>query len=269
MHTTDTLNSFPTASRDAIETRSKIAEMYKAAHDETLYYRQLEEIVSADAGAGSERTGRTRTLAARSALVSQAALWKFRRREAAATLRDQPAGQEAAHGCNDCALTRLVDYGNRRRDGGSDLLHGRDLLNFSRSLLESERPNDLKPEDLEEFKTASMRRHFRSRKSHQRTREEHGIIAHRRLQLLDRESLSRLTELIAGPLTRTRDEQRFSRRDRQSSAGIIASQVSKPPKSAGAITQGAGFTDQMRADYQSAVAMLKQERYEPGHCLAA
>src|SRR5260370_17547694 len=43
--------------------------MYKAAHDETLYHQQLEEIVSFDAGAGSERTGRTRTLAARSALV--------------------------------------------------------------------------------------------------------------------------------------------------------------------------------------------------------
>src|SRR5258707_14773192 len=43
--------------------------MYKAAHDETLYHKQLEEIVSADAAAGSERTGRTRTVAARSALV--------------------------------------------------------------------------------------------------------------------------------------------------------------------------------------------------------
>src|SRR5437870_5262732 len=63
------VKEFPKPVETAIETRFKIAEMYKAGHDETLYHKQLEEIVSVEAGAGSERTGRTRTLAARSALV--------------------------------------------------------------------------------------------------------------------------------------------------------------------------------------------------------
>src|SRR5262249_8640048 len=63
------VKEFPKPVETAVETRFKIAEMYKAAHDDTLYHQQLEEIVSADASAGSERTGRTRTLAARSALV--------------------------------------------------------------------------------------------------------------------------------------------------------------------------------------------------------
>src|SRR5437773_2321247 len=62
------VDEFPKPVETALETRSKIAEMYKAAHDESLYHHQLEEIVRIDAGAGSERTGRTRTLAARSAL---------------------------------------------------------------------------------------------------------------------------------------------------------------------------------------------------------
>src|SRR5262249_54159239 len=63
------VKEFPKPVEMAVETRFKIAEMYKAANDETLYHKELVEIVSADAVAGDERTGRTRTLASRSALV--------------------------------------------------------------------------------------------------------------------------------------------------------------------------------------------------------
>src|SRR5262245_16957746 len=63
------VKEFPRPIETAVETRFKIAEMYKAGHDESLYHHELEEIVRADAGAGADRTGRTRTLAARSALV--------------------------------------------------------------------------------------------------------------------------------------------------------------------------------------------------------
>src|SRR5262244_6232 len=47
------VKEFPKPVETAIETRFKIAEMYKAGHDEALYHKQLEEIVSTDAGAGS------------------------------------------------------------------------------------------------------------------------------------------------------------------------------------------------------------------------
>src|SRR5260370_15185586 len=49
------VKEFPKPVETAIATRFKIAEMYKAAHDETLYHQQLEEIVSFDAGPGSAR----------------------------------------------------------------------------------------------------------------------------------------------------------------------------------------------------------------------
>src|SRR5260370_2268786 len=62
------VKEFPKPVETAIETRFKIAEMYKTAHHEPLYHAQLEEILTPDPAAGSERTGRTRTLAARSAL---------------------------------------------------------------------------------------------------------------------------------------------------------------------------------------------------------
>ena len=41
---------FPKPVETALETRFKIAEMYKAAHDESLYQKELAEIVRIDAG---------------------------------------------------------------------------------------------------------------------------------------------------------------------------------------------------------------------------
>src|SRR6185369_366274 len=56
------VNEFPKPVEPALETRLKISEMYKSAN-EPAYYNELKEIVRIDAGAGSERTGRTRTIA--------------------------------------------------------------------------------------------------------------------------------------------------------------------------------------------------------------
>ena len=63
------VTEFPKPLEAAIETRFKIAEIHKAAHDEPLYQKELTEIVRIDAAGGTERTGRTRTIAARSSLV--------------------------------------------------------------------------------------------------------------------------------------------------------------------------------------------------------
>src|SRR5262249_37086211 len=63
------VDEFPRPVEAAVETRGKIAEIRKAAHDDELYHRELAEIVRIEAEAGAERTQRTRTLAARSALV--------------------------------------------------------------------------------------------------------------------------------------------------------------------------------------------------------
>src|SRR3989442_5828930 len=98
--------------------------MYKAAHDETLYHQQLGEIVSADAGAGSERTGRTRTLAARSALVLAEQLYgnfvvvKLRQ-PFEASLQDKKQRMDTTI----AALARLVDYQfNHATDAPTDVM---------------------------------------------------------------------------------------------------------------------------------------------------
>src|SRR5215510_10590344 len=50
------------------------------------------------------------------------------------------------------ALGRLSEYGIDEVTAAATYYMAETYSNFSHSLLESERPNDLKPEDLEEFK---------------------------------------------------------------------------------------------------------------------
>ena len=60
---------FPQPMELNLETRNKIAEILKAQNDHKSYLNELEKIVAIDASAGSDRTPRTRYLAAHAALV--------------------------------------------------------------------------------------------------------------------------------------------------------------------------------------------------------
>ncbi len=263
------VKEFPKPVETAIETRFKIAEMYKAAHDESLYHQQLDEIVRADAGAGPERTGRTRTIAARSALVLAEKLYgdfvvvKLRQ-PFETSLQDKKQRMDATI----AALGRLVNYEIAEVTAAATYYMAETYSNFSRSLLESERPADLKPEDLEEFKNNLDEAAFPF--------EEKAINVHEKnMELLHagvfnswtEKSLSRLTELMPG---------RYAKRE--TSSGFVAAidspvdqspvpQVTDDPTSANAVTQGAAVTDEMRADFESAVRVLNEERYEPAIAL--
>src|SRR5712671_6052209 len=182
------VKEFPKPVETAIETRFKIAEMYKAAHDETLYHKQLEEIVSADAAAGSERTGRTRTVAARSALVLAEQLYENfvvvkLRQPFETSLQDKKQRMDATI----AAMGRLVEYGI----------------------------DELMPGRYAKHETSS------------------GFLG-----AID-------THVEGSPVP----------------------QASNNSTAGNAITQGVGVTDEMRTKFESAVGMLKEERYEPGIAL--
>jgi cellulose synthase operon protein C len=263
------VKEFPKPAETAIETRFKIAEMYQAAHDETLYHKQLEEIVSADAAAGSERSDRTRTLAARSALVLAEQLYENfavlkLRQPFETSLEDKKQRMDTTI----AAMGRLANYGIDEVTAAATYYMAETYSNFSRSLLESERPDDLKPEDLEEYKNKLDEAAFPF--------EEKAISTHERnMELLHtgafnswtEKSLGRLTELMPGRYAKHETSSGFIAAIDSHVEGPPAPQVSNPPKSASAITQGAGVTDEMRTNYESAVGMLKEERYEPGIAL--
>jgi tetratricopeptide (TPR) repeat protein len=263
------VKEFPKPVETAIETRSKIAEMYKAANDETLYHQQLEEIVSVEAGAGSERTSRTRTLAARSALVLAEQLYgnfvvvKLRQ-PFETSLQDKKQRMDATI----AALGRLVDYGIDEVTAAATFYMAETYSNFSRSLLESERPDDLKPEDLDEFKNKLDEAAFPFEEKAIKVHEKNMELFHAGVfNSWTEKSLSRLTELMPGRYAKHETSSGFLGAIDTYVEGSPASQVSNNSISGNAITQGVAVTDEMRANYESAVGMLKEERYEPGIAL--
>jgi cellulose synthase operon protein C len=149
------VDEFPRPVETALETRSKIAELHKAAQDEPRYMRELAEIVRIDADAGADRTGRTRTLAGRSALVLAQRLY----REFVAVKLLQPfeiSLQEKRQRMDAAieAMDRLVDYEIADVTAAATYYLAETYFDFSRSLADSERPVDLQPADLEEYELA-------------------------------------------------------------------------------------------------------------------
>jgi tetratricopeptide (TPR) repeat protein len=146
------VNEFPRPVETALETRFKIAEMYKATYDEPLYHQELAEIVRIDAEAGPERTGRTRTLAARSALVLAEQLYQ----DFVVVKLLQPfetSLQEKQQRMDLVieAMSRLVAYEIADVTAAATYYMAETYFDFSRSLAESERPTDLEPADLDAY----------------------------------------------------------------------------------------------------------------------
>jgi cellulose synthase operon protein C len=194
------VNEFPRPLDTALETRSKIAEMYKAANDEPHYQQELKEIVRIDAEAGSDRTSRTRTLAARSALVLAEGVYQSfvavkLRQPFETSLKEKQERMDSTIE----AMGRLVDYEIADVTAAATFYMAETYFDFSRSLAESERPTDLGPAELKEFEQALDEEAFPF--------EEKAIGVHEKnMEMLragvfnewTKKSLVRLTELMPG-----------------------------------------------------------------------
>jgi TolA-binding protein len=242
------VDEFPKPVETALETRSKIADMYQAAHDESRYHHELEEIVRIDAGAGSERTGRTRTLAARSALVLSERLYQDfvvvkLRQPFETSLQDKQRRMDATIE----ALEKLVDYEIADMTAAATYYMAETYFNFSRSLVESERPADLKPEQLAEFEMDLDETAFPFEEKAINVHEKNMELLHTGvLNEWTEKSLSRLTALMPG---------RYAKHETSSFLGPMAADATV------LVTDGVG------ADYEAAVHMLEEAQYEPGIAL--
>jgi tetratricopeptide (TPR) repeat protein len=152
---TRAMDQFPRPVETALETRLKIAEIHKAAVDDALYQKTLTDIVRIEAEAGADRTVRTRTIAARSALV----LAEQSYRECVAvkltqpfetSLKEKKQRMDAAIG----AMDRLVAYEIADVTAAATYYMAETYLDFSRALASSERPTDLDPSNLKEYEEA-------------------------------------------------------------------------------------------------------------------
>jgi cellulose synthase operon protein C len=192
------VEQFPRPIDTAIETRFKIAAFHQAAHDEPSYLAELGQIVRIDAEAGVERTSRTRTLAARSALVLSERLYgEFTgfelRQPFEASLAEKKRLMDAAVE----AFERLIDYEIGEVTAAATYYLAETHIGFSRSLLTSERPAGLQDAQLEEYELALEEEAFPF--------EEQAIAVHEtNMELLRSgtynawtdKSLSRLAELV-------------------------------------------------------------------------
>jgi tetratricopeptide (TPR) repeat protein len=146
------VEQFPKPVEPAVETRFKIAEIHKGRSDGARYFHELEQIVRIDAAAGSERTGRTRNLAARSALVlSEPLFGKFAevklRQPFEKSLQEKQRGMKAALD----AFGKLVTYEVGEVTAAATFYMAEVYSNFSRSMLESERPAGLNAAALQKY----------------------------------------------------------------------------------------------------------------------
>jgi TolA-binding protein len=143
---------FPRPLGTAIETRFKIATMYKATNDQAPYFEQLREIVAMDGGAGDERSDRSRYLAAQSALVLAEDLYlqfedvrlvqPFER-----SLQQKQKRMDAAME----AFGGLVDYEVAEVTAAATFYMAEVYFGFSDALIKSERPTGLDATELDDY----------------------------------------------------------------------------------------------------------------------
>jgi tetratricopeptide (TPR) repeat protein len=149
------VEQFPSPVETAVETRSKIAEIYKARHDDDSYRGALEGIVRADKEAGAERTDRTRNLAARGALVL--AEPRFERFAALRLVQPFERSLQDKRQAMDATLqtfSNLVAYEVGDVTAAATFYMAEIYSNFSQSLIESDRPTGLAEKAAQDYEIA-------------------------------------------------------------------------------------------------------------------
>jgi tetratricopeptide (TPR) repeat protein len=146
------VEQFPKPIETAVETRSKIAEIYKSKGDQAQYTRELEEIVRIDGAAGSERTDRTRNIAARGALeLSQPIYAQFASLKLVQPFERSLQEKQRSMDTATKAFAKLVDYQVGEVTAAATFYMAEIYANFSQALRESERPADLGADTLKEY----------------------------------------------------------------------------------------------------------------------
>ena len=194
------VKEFPHPVEPALETRNKIADIHKAAHEDALYRKDLQDIVRLDAAAGKERTGRTRTLAGRSALIlAEESYTAFTQVKLTQPFEKSLAEKKKRMDAAIDTMDGLVEYEIADVTAAATYYVAETYLDFSHSLTESERPADLKPEQMAEYENALDEEAFPF--------EEKAINFHEKnLEMMrggsfndwTEKSLARLAELVPG-----------------------------------------------------------------------
>jgi len=146
---------FPNPAEQALEIYNKMAGVYQLLHDDSNYRATLNTIVTVDMNAGEGRTDRTRYLASQAALVIAEPLFtNFVEIELVAPFRDNLQKKQKAMKTAINAFSKLVDYQVAEVTAAATYYMAEIYYNFSRSLVNSERPTNLSDLELEQYNLA-------------------------------------------------------------------------------------------------------------------
>ena len=146
---------FPKPLEFALETRYKMANLYKSWGNTKKYYRELKRVISIDATAGKERTDRTRFLAAKSSLVLAEPVYKkFAKIELKKPFKKNLRRKKKAMKYAVAKFNKLVKFQVGDVTAAATYYLAEIYYNFSRSLAESERPGNLNDLEMEEYELA-------------------------------------------------------------------------------------------------------------------
>ena len=146
---------FPKPLEFALETRYKMANLYKSWGNEKKYHSELKRVISIDARAGQERTDRTRFLAAKSLLVlTEPAFEKFAVIKLNKPFKKNLLRKKRAMKYAVTEFNKLVKFEVGDVTAAATYYLAEIYYNFSRSLAESERPEKLNEIEMEEYELA-------------------------------------------------------------------------------------------------------------------
>jgi tetratricopeptide (TPR) repeat protein len=149
------LAQFPQPLDIAVETRAKVAEMYRARGDLPRHHEHLAALVAADANGGSERTDRTRYLAAQAGLVlAEPGYAAFNAVQLVEPLEQNLTRKRALMDASLQEFERLIAYEVGDVTTAATFYMAEIYANFSRSLLDSARPTDLPAAELAAYEEA-------------------------------------------------------------------------------------------------------------------
>ena len=144
--------SYPRPLDIALESRTRLAEIFKAEGNHTRYYQELAAIVSADRDGGEARTDRSRYLAAGAALVlAERAYLAFSALQLTQPFDTSLAEKQQRMDATLADFESLVAYEVAEVTAAATYYIAEIYLEFSASLLDSERPTGLTAAELADY----------------------------------------------------------------------------------------------------------------------
>ena len=146
---------FPRPVEPNVETRDKIAEVLKKQNDQDGYLAELRQIVAVDAGAGSERTPRTRYVAAQAALIlAEPTFDRFAEVKLIEPFEANLGKKKELMKVATQQFNNLIDYEVGDVTAAAAFYLAEIYAGFSKDLKESERPAGLSALEREEYDLA-------------------------------------------------------------------------------------------------------------------